>query len=1029
MGDSPRKNVNGGGGFADAALGLFTATTGKKGEVKLTGRIVAPIELKGAKVNLDHAPKGKESPVHQGWRYANYTEGCQWILVSNYQEIRLYHTLKTPSNYECFFLKDLANLAVFKRFYFLLCRQNFLPKATQPNTETVIDKLLKTSEAKEEEITNDLYKEYKNVRQRLVQHFRDTAPTDLQDKNAAIIEAAQRILDRVLFVAFCEDRLLLPNNTLKEAHDYKDPYNPQPIWHNYKAVFRWVDQGNDNPPIAGYNGGLFKPDPLVDQLLTVPDELCTSFKELTRFDFDSEVSVNVLGHIFEQSVTDLEELQAIANHQPYDAKKGKRKKDGVFYTPAWVTTYIVETTIGEYLEQKKEAIWERPEIKKLRSFDAKNRKFWQIYIKEILQKIRILDPACGSGAFLIAALQFLQRKYQEANENLAQYQKTQNTPDLFDLSSLILTQNLYGVDLSAESVEITKLSLWLHTAEKGQRLTNLDGNIKAGNSIVADTQYDPKAFDWEKAFPEVMADGGFDVVIGNPPYVRQELLSPFKPYLEQHYECYDGVADLYVYFYEKGVKLLKPQGMMSYIVTNKWLRAGYGEPLRKFFAEKTEVEQIIDFGHAPIFKDADTFPCIVVVKKPEEKKAATPKSPTLICPVPRERLADLNLTQYVNNEGYQVKQDRFSHGAWSLERQEVDDLMAKIRAIGIPLKGFLKEQLLCGIKTGFNNAYLIDDIKRQKLVNSDPKANNLIVPYFRGNGLSRWHTLHDQTYLILIKSSANHLWEWSQAQNISSAEDIFRNSFPSIYSHFIEYKTDLKKRSDQGLFWWELRSCAYYDTFTQANIFWKDLSFNSQFCLSLENSIPEMTCFCLETNDLWKLGILNSPLMWSYLWRNTPHGKDEALRLKKKYMLNIPIVEPLDSIRVETEERVSELIELTKLNQEAYRDVLDWLRVEMNIEKIGNKLEDFSALSIEDFKQEIKKRRPKGSSLSIAQNKELTNAYNEYAPQIQQRKAEILAHEIRVSDLVNQAYQLTPEEIALMWKTAPPRMPIPAPKF
>ena len=178
---------------------------------------------------------------------------------------------------------------------------------------------------------------------------------------------------------------------------------------------------------------------------------------------------------------------------------------------------------------------------------------------------------------------------------------------------MILTQNLYGVDLSAESVEITKLSLWLKTAEPGKSLTDLDDNIKQGNSIVADPEFSDKPFNWETEFPQVFANGGFDVVIGNPPYVRQELLSPIKPYLKQHYQCYDGVADLYAYFYEKGLNILKPAGKLSYIVTNKWLKAGYGEPLRRFFIENSTFEQIIDFGHAPIFEDADTFPCIISV--------------------------------------------------------------------------------------------------------------------------------------------------------------------------------------------------------------------------------------------------------------------------------------------------------------------------------------------------------------------------------------------------------------------------------
>lgn len=242
-------------------------------------------------------------------------------------------------------------------------------------------------------------------------------------------------------------------------------------------------------------------------------------------------------------------------------------------------------------------------------------KFWLAYRDEVLKQTRVLDPACGSGAFLIPAFDYLMRQYQRVNQALA---ALNYSPNHIELDKTILSNNLYGVDLSLESVEITKLSLWLKTAERGKTLTYLDDNIKVGNSIVDDLQVTDYAFNWQSEFPHVLAAGGFDVAIGNPPYVRQELLSPIKPYLQAHYKSYDGVADLFIYFYEKGLKILKPGGVLSYIVTNKWLRSGYGEPLRKFFTDQGVVDQIIDFGHAPIFQDADTFPCIVAVRQREE---------------------------------------------------------------------------------------------------------------------------------------------------------------------------------------------------------------------------------------------------------------------------------------------------------------------------------------------------------------------------------------------------------------------------
>ncbi|OCR00939.1 hypothetical protein BCD67_02975 [Oscillatoriales cyanobacterium USR001] len=264
------QTIANGGGSADAALGFFTSNKNNKGKGKIESKIIAPIELKGSKNDLDRAAPGrKESAVDQGWRYANYTPDCRWIIVSNYRELRLYQTSKTPAYYERFLLTDLADLEAFKRFYFLLCRQNFLPSQNKPQAVSVIDVLLKSSDEAQEEITKVLYEEYKAIRLNLVKHFRFAGPQDIPNRDQVLIEKAQKTLDRFLFVAFCEDKGLLPPKTISNAHDHQDPYNPRPIWERYKAVFRWVDVGNDDPPIPGYNGGLFQLDPILDERLTV----------------------------------------------------------------------------------------------------------------------------------------------------------------------------------------------------------------------------------------------------------------------------------------------------------------------------------------------------------------------------------------------------------------------------------------------------------------------------------------------------------------------------------------------------------------------------------------------------------------------------------------------------------------------------------------------------------------------------------------------------------------------------------------
>ncbi|CAH2574748.1 Modification methylase BstVI [Planktothrix rubescens] len=1013
------QTISDGGGFADGALGLFTAIEGKGGKVKLQGKIIAPIELKSAKNDLDRpAPGRKLSAVEQGWQYANYTENCRWVIVSNYRELRLYQLSKTPAYFERFLLTELEAIANFKKLYYLLCRTNFLPKTGQQ--QSVIDRLLADSDTAQQEITEQLYQDYHNVRINLVNHFRFTGPKNLPNRDNVLIEKAQKTLDRILFLAFCQDRGLLPKNTLNNAHDHKDPYNPRFIWDNYKSVFSWVDKGNEDPPIPGYNGGLFEHDPLLDEQLTVTDPLCTQLKNLTKYDFETEVSVDILGHIFEQSITDLEALKAKTQTQEFNPKSGKRKTQGIFYTPAFITQYIVRVALGGYLKQKEDELRDRFQLNITTKTNKKQQKqaeiqFWQTYRDQVLKQTKICDPACGSGAFLIAAFDYLFQDYQRVNQALSSLLTTPET-ELERLDTMILTQNLYGVDLSAESVEITKLSLWLKTAEPGKSLTDLDDNIKQGNSIVADPEFSDKPFNWETEFPQVFANGGFDVVIGNPPYVRQELLSPIKPYLKQHYQCYDGVADLYAYFYEKGLNILKPAGKLSYIVTNKWLKAGYGEPLRRFFIENSTFEQIIDFGHAPIFEDADTFPCIISVYKSSPSQAETTELKTSIpaefnvklCPVPREKLANINLTQYVQNEGYDVSWSRFTSESWSLERPDVEELMKKIQRVGIPLKDFAGVKPLYGIKTGLNEAFLIDDETKNKIVQADPKSAEIIKPYLRGQDIKRWSP------------------EWQNLWMIYTNSEVDINFYPSVKQHLSQYKDKLEKRASKQV-WWQIEaSPTYYQKFLDPKLIVQRIAFYPRVAFDNQGLFINDSALIIPSDNYWILGCLNSPANWYLSFRYLPHKKDEALAMDIPYVQNFPIAPLTNIMSVEYESIVQRLIEITISQKTVYQDFLTWLQIQYKVKKITRKLENFADLNFEELIEEVIKQLPKSKSsdpLGVKGLKSIREAYNEYVPDIKTRKQEALNLEKRLSDLVNQAYQLTPEEIELMWKTAPPRMP------
>lgn len=552
-------------------------------------------------------------------------------------------------------------------------------------------------------------------------------------------------------------------------------------------------------------------------------------------------------------------------------------------------------------------------------------------------------------------------------------------------------------------------------------------------------------FHWELAFPEVFFDrhgeslgeaAGFAAVLGNPPYIRQEGLGDIKRYFQSVYpETFSGVADIYVYFYQRGYELLQAGGRMSYIVTNKWLRAGYGEGLRAYFAETGAVEELIDFGHAPIFEDADVFPCILWLERPRSSAQtsddSTTDTTTRITDFPREALdrdhpSTEAITDYVAAHAYSVPRRRFGADPWNLEPQPVVDLMDKIRRNGIPLVEFAGVKPYYGIKTGYNEAFLIDTPTRDRLVREDPRSAQIIKPYLRGQDIKRWSPEWAGLWMIALASSENRKWPWSAQTTIEAARSKFAAHLPAVHEHLSQYEDRLIARQDKGVFWWELRSCTYYDVFERpSKLIHTDITWRSQFAVDATQAYLVNTAYVWPISDPWILAVLNSPTLWPYMWRNAMHGKDEALRLIFSFVETIPIAQATESIRAHVDAATTRLIAITRAEQEARRALLDWLRVEYDIETPGRKLEDFGSLSDDEFVTEVRRRRPRSAGgLTPAGLKELRSGFAELVVPVREEAVEASRLEQRVAELVNDAYGLTPEEVALMWRTAPPRMPV-----
>jgi len=285
--------------------------------------------------------------------------------------------------------------------------------------------------------------------------------------------------------------------------------------------------------------------------------------------------------------------------------------------------------------------------------------------------------------------------------------------------------------------------------------------------------------------------------------------------------------------------------------------------------------------------------------------------------------------------------------------------------------------------------------------------------------------------MILLKSSENQAWHWSEAGEL--AETVFAQAFPSLYAHLKAFEDALRKRQDRGRFWWELRSCVYYAAFERPKLLYQEIQFHPSYCLETDGYHSNNKTFLVPTADPWLLAILNSPLMWWYTWRYLPHMKDEALSPVAELMEKLPIAAPSEIVRSQVEVAVRQLIALRKQSQASTREVLSWLAAEFGVTTPGQALEALAdpstrsgqALDEGAFIQQVRARRPKQEArLSPAAVSELARVYQQYVPPLRAGAAETARLEGRLADLVNAAYGLTPDEVALLWRTAPPRMPV-----
>lgn len=539
-------------------------------------------------------------------------------------------------------------------------------------------------------------------------------------------------------------------------------------------------------------------------------------------------------------------------------------------------------------------------------------------IDKALEEIKICDPAIGSGAFPVGMMNEIVRARIALVESglLPEAQKRTT----YEYKRQAIQNSIYGVDIESGAVEIAKLRLWLslvvdeENIENIKPLPNLDYKIVCGNSLLGvernlfnDSLFrqleelKPKffeeskktekrrqkkqidaiikeltkdgTFDFEIFFSEVFHEkGGFDVVIGNPPYIQLQKFkgNPIqKLYKDAGFKTYDSNGDIYCLFYEKGINLLKTNGNLCFITSNKWMRAGYGEKLRSLFVQYNPI-QLIDFGGFEVFDSATVDVNILLVEKKKYKNS------TSACTIGKDFENLGILRNYIQKH---IVEQNYTSKTWCILNQIEHDIKKKVEQIGVPLNDW-NIHIYYGVKTGLNEAFIIDGAKKDELISKDPKSSEIIKPLLRGRDIKKYSCNFADKWLINTHNG----------DKTHSRVNI--NNYPAIKDYLTNYWDKLVKRDDQGSTPYNLRNCAYLNDFSKQKIVYSEIVQSPQFYLDNGKYYVEATSFLLIGENLgYLIALLNSKPI-TYFFRTFYAGGglgEKGYRYKKVFLENLPI--------------------------------------------------------------------------------------------------------------------------------------------
>jgi len=931
-------------------------TDGKKadGAILKNENAIAIIELKSAKT------KDLTLVTQQAFNYKNNQPECKYVITSNFQKLRFY--IDYSNEYEEFDLFHLER-EEFELLFLILRKESIF--------SNLPIKLKEETQFHDQNISSKLYKDYSNFKRKLYDNLTINHP---EIDKLTLFKKSQKLLDRFLFILFAEDSGLLPPNSIsriiKRFEILKEEDSYKPLYEIFKQYFGYMNVGRKGKKheddIPAYNGGLFYEDELLNALNINDELLITELRNLSKYDFNTEIDVNILGHIFEHSLNEIEEFSAEIQGTITDNSKSKRKKDGVFYTPKYITQYIVENTIGTLCHDKRKELdileieFEDSFRTKDNSLSVKGKNLYQKLTdyKDWLINLKIIDPACGSGAFLNQALNFLIAEHTTIDDIIAEL--TNSPLRLFDIDKNILENNLFGVDINEESVEIAQLSLWLRTARKDRKLSSLNNNIKCGNSLLTEN------FDWHKEFPSIMQNGGFDAVIGNPPYIKEYTNRQAFDGLHEHY-CYQGKMDLWYFFGALALEIVKKDtGLIGYIAPNNWITNSGASKFRNIVINNGKLIKFIDFGDFKVFDSAGIQTMIYIMKRSENNQKYNFDYAKIL----DSKIKHPDAQLFLEN----VKDKRFDYFTTEIEKvkyldKPINFINAGLSIVINKIKAkqnfvFDGKEIAQGIVPNpdvVNNRNIknllakdIEDLNLQvgdgvfiiskgKFSHLSKNETKYIKPIFEPNEIERYKFINEFDKEIIYITKKN-----------------YQNDAPTLIQHLEKYSPIMNERRENQngrldffhLHW--PRDESYFEKGI------KILSVRKcnrpTFVYTEEPSYVMMAFNIIKTvriNQKYLTGLLNSNLIAFWLkYKGKMQG--DLYQVDKEPLLNLPIIKPTNETQNEISEFVSQIIESSQ-KQYDYSNLLEKTKTENNFEReiqLEKELENISK-TIENAENEI----------------------------------------------------------------------------